>query len=124
MMGLIVVFQVVEQIVCIIFLLSVIFLILKVFNGGFVIVVGYVIFVVLIGVFGGLIVLYIYWNKWKGSLLVMMLNMGLIVNLSYKKMFFELFSYVVLYVFVGLVIFLYNYIDINMFNKVMIEVGY
>ncbi|MFP7233453.1 lipid II flippase MurJ [Bacillus subtilis] len=124
MMGPTAVSQVVEQIVRIIFLLSATFLILKVFNGGLVIAVGYATFAALIGAFGGLIVLYIYWNKRKGSLLAMMPNTGPTANLSYKKMFLELFSYAAPYVFVGLAIPLYNYIDTNTFNKAMIEAGH
>ncbi|AKE24788.1 MULTISPECIES: lipid II flippase MurJ [Bacillus] len=124
MMGPTAVSQVVEQIVRIIFLLSATFLILKVFNGGLVIAVGYATFAALIGAFGGLVVLYIYWNKRKGSLLAMMPNTGPTANLSYKKMFFELFSYAAPYVFVGLAIPLYNYIDTNTFNKAMIEAGH
>ncbi|MDL2030113.1 lipid II flippase MurJ [Bacillus subtilis] len=124
MMGPTAVSQVAEQIVRIIFLLSATFLILKVFNGGLVIAVGYATFAALIGAFGGLVVLYIYWNKRKGSLLAMMPNTGPTANLSYKKMFFELFSYAAPYVFVGLAIPLYNYIDTNTFNKAMIEAGH
>ncbi|MED3669217.1 lipid II flippase MurJ [Bacillus sp. FSL M7-0417] len=124
MMGPTAVSQVVEQIVRIIFLLSATFLILKVFNGGLVVAVGYATFAALIGAFGGLVVLYIYWNKRKGSLLAMMPNTGPTANLSYKKMFFELFSYAAPYVFVGLAIPLYNYIDTNTFNKAMIEAGH
>ncbi|MDD9766464.1 MULTISPECIES: lipid II flippase MurJ [Bacillus] len=124
MMGPTAVSQVVEQIVRIIFLLSATFLILKVFNGGLVIAVGYATFAALIGAFGGLVVLYIYWHKRKGSLLAMMPNTGPTANLSYKKMFFELFSYAAPYVFVGLAIPLYNYIDTNTFNKAMIEAGH
>ncbi|MEC0312633.1 lipid II flippase MurJ [Bacillus subtilis] len=124
MMGPTAVSQVVEQIVRIIFLLSATFLILKVFNGGLVIAVGYATFAALIGAFGGLVVLYIYWNKRKGSLLAMMPNTGPTANLSYKKMFFELFSYAAPYVFVGLAIPLYNYIDTNTFNKAMIKAGH
>ncbi|UEG58415.1 lipid II flippase MurJ [Bacillus sp. BC1-43] len=124
MMGPTAVSQVVEQIVRIIFLLSATFLILKVFNGGLVIAVGYATFAALIGAFGGLVVLYIYWNKRKGSLLAMMPNTGPTANLSYKKMFFELFSYAAPYVFVGLAIPLYNYIDTNTFNKAMIDAGH
>ncbi|ASB71045.1 putative cell division protein YtgP [Bacillus subtilis subsp. subtilis] len=54
----------------------------------------------------------------------MMPNTGPTANLSYKKMFFELFSYAAPYVFVGLAIPLYNYIDTNTFNKAMIEAGH
>ncbi len=104
--------------------MSATYLILKVFNGGLVIAVGYATFAALIGAFGGLVVLYIYWNKRKGSLLAMMPNTGPTANLSYKKMFFELFSYAAPYVFVGLAIPLYNYIDTNTFNKAMIEAGH
>ncbi|MCI4139779.1 oligosaccharide flippase family protein, partial [Bacillus vallismortis] len=41
-----------------------------------------------------------------------------------KQMFFELFSYAAPYVFFGLAIPLYNYIDTNTFKKAMIEAGH
>ncbi|WNV78796.1 polysaccharide biosynthesis protein [Bacillus atrophaeus] len=124
MMGPTAVSQVVEQLARIIFLLSATYIVLKVIDGGLVIAVGYATFAALIGAFGGLIVLYYYWNKRKGDLLAMQPNTGPTADLSYKKMFLELFSYAAPYVFVGLAIPLYSYIDTNTFNKAMIEAGY
>ncbi|MGV7066633.1 putative polysaccharide biosynthesis protein [Bacillus velezensis] len=124
MMGPTAVSQVVEQLARIIFLLGATYLILRVINGGLVIAVGYATFAALIGSFGGLVVLYIYWNKRKGDLLAMKPNLVPSANLSYKKMFIELFSYAAPYVFVGLAIPLYSYIDTNTFNKAMIAAGH
>lgn len=85
MMGPTAVSQVVEQLARIIFLLGATYLILRVINGGLVIAVGYATFAALIGSFGGLVVLYIYWNKRKGDLLAMKPNLVPSANLSYKK---------------------------------------
>ncbi|TYS29750.1 polysaccharide biosynthesis protein [Bacillus pumilus] len=124
MMGPTAVSQVVEQIVRIIFLLTATYVILKVLNGGLVIAVGYATFAALIGSFGGLFTLYVYWIKRKDKLLAMQPNSGPNLGLSYKKIFIELFSYAGPYVFVGLAIPLYSYIDTNTINKAMINAGF
>ncbi|MDA1477677.1 putative polysaccharide biosynthesis protein [Bacillus changyiensis] len=116
--------QVIEQIARIIFLLTATYLTLKVFNGGLVIAIGYATFAALIGAFAGLFILYFYWQKRKDQLLSMQPNLVPSANITYKEMFKELFSYAAPYVFVGLAIPLYQYIDTNTFNKAMIGAGY
>ncbi|MFB8735499.1 hypothetical protein ACEQPO_22400 [Bacillus sp. SL00103] len=44
--------------------------------------------------------------------------------MSYKQMFTELFSYAAPYVFVGLAIPIYSYIDTNTINRAMIASGH
>jgi O-antigen/teichoic acid export membrane protein len=124
MMGPTAVSQVVEQIVRIVFLLSATYIILNVFKGGLVVAVGYATFAALVGAFGSLVVLYFYWKKRSSSLLAMKQNTVPSANLTYTRMFAELYSYALPYVFVGLAIPLYTYIDTNTFNKAMIAAGF
>ncbi|BBP91661.1 hypothetical protein BsIDN1_52790 [Bacillus safensis] len=51
-------------------------------------------------------------------------NTGAHSDLSYKQMFTELFSYAAPYVFVGLAIPIYSYIDTNTINRAMIASGH
>ncbi|KKB75262.1 MULTISPECIES: polysaccharide biosynthesis protein [Bacillus] len=124
MMGPTAVSQVVEQLARIVFLLTATYLVMKVLNGGLVVAVGYATFAALIGAFAGLFTLYFSWQKRKGYLISMKPNLVPPSNITYRQMFKELFSYAAPYVFVGLAIPLYQYIDTNTFNKAMIEAGY
>jgi PST family polysaccharide transporter len=124
MMGPTAVSQVVEQIARIVFLLTATYLVIKVLNGGLVVAVGYATFAALIGAFAGLFTLYIFLAEKKRALLAMKPNLVPSADIKYKQMFKELFSYAAPYVFVGLAIPLYKYIDTNTFNKAMIEAGY
>lgn len=124
MMGPTAVSQVVEQMVRIVFLLTSTYIILKVIGGGLVLAVGYATFAALIGAFGSLIVLYYYWKKRSAELIAMKQNTIPSANLSYARMFAELYSYALPFVFVGLAIPLYTYIDTNTFNKAMIAAGF
>ena len=124
MMGPTAVSQVVEQLARIVFLLTATYLVMKVLNGGLVVAVGYATFAALIGAFAGLFTLYFSWQKRKGDLLALKPNLVPPSNITYKQMFKELFSYAAPYVFVGLAIPLFQYIDTNTFNKAMIEAGF
>ncbi len=124
MMGPTAVSQVVEQIARIVFLLTATYLVIKVLNGGLVVAVGYATFAALIGAFAGLFTLYFSWQKRKGALLALKPNLVPSADITYRQMFKELFSYAAPYVFVGLAIPLYQYIDTNTFNKAMIAAGY
>jgi len=124
MMGPTAVSQVVEQIARIVFLLTATYLVIKVLDGGLVVAVGYATFAALIGAFAGLFTLYFSWQKRKGALLALKPNLVPSANITYRQMFKELFSYAAPYIFVGLAIPLYQYIDTNTFNKAMIAAGY
>lgn len=78
----------------------------------------------MIGAFAGLFTLYFSWQKRKGALLALKPNLVPSADITYRQMFKELFSYAAPYVFVGLAIPLYQYIDTNTFNKAMIAAGY
>ncbi|WP_044893347.1 putative polysaccharide biosynthesis protein [Bacillus alveayuensis] len=122
-MGPTAVSQVVEQIVRIVFLLASSYFILKVWHGDLVTAVGYATFAAFVGAIGGLIVLLIYWFRRKHKLLAMQENTVPPSNIPLKQMFTELFRYAGPFVFVGLAIPLYQYIDTNTFNKAMIQIG-
>lgn len=122
-MGPTAVSQVIEQIVRIVFLLASTYLILNVLNGDLVMAVGYATFAAFVGAIGGLCVLMVYWFKRKHKLLAMQENKVPPTDISIKQMFKELFRYAGPFVFVGLAIPLYQYIDTNTFNKAMIQIG-
>jgi len=115
--------QVVEQIVRIVFLLTSTYLILNVWNGDLVMAVGYATFAAFVGAVGSLLVLMVYWLRRKHKLLALQKNKVPPSNIPIKHMFLELFRYAGPFVFVGLAIPLYQYIDTNTFNKAMIEIG-
>ncbi|MCM3442710.1 putative polysaccharide biosynthesis protein [Metabacillus halosaccharovorans] len=122
-MGPTAVSQVVEQLVRIVFLLVSTYLIMNVLNGGLVLAVGYATFAAFVGAIGGLIVLFIYWIRRKHTLLAMKENVVETVSMPLGKMFREVFRYAGPFVFVGLAIPIYNYIDTVTFNRAMLHVG-
>ncbi|WP_078432278.1 putative polysaccharide biosynthesis protein [Metabacillus halosaccharovorans] len=122
-MGPTAVSQVVEQLVRIVFLLASTYLIMNVLNGGLVLAVGYATFAAFVGAIGGLIVLFIYWIRRKHTLLAMKENVVETVSMPLGKMFREVFRYAGPFVFVGLAIPIYNYIDTVTFNRAMLQVG-
>ncbi|MFS0880486.1 cell division protein [Bacillus sp. 7586-K] len=123
-MGPTAVSQVIEQLVRIVFLLVATYLVLNVFNGGLVLAVGYATFAAFVGAIGGLLILFVYWVKRKHTLLAMQENIVTSRNIPLGKMFREVFTYAGPFVFVGLAIPIYNYIDTNTFNRAMIDAGY
>lgn len=122
-MGPTAVSQVVEQLVRIVFLLASTYLIMNVLNGGLVLAVGYATFAAFVGAIGGLIVLFIYWLRRKHTLLAMRENLVETSSIPLGKMFKEVFRYAGPFVFVGLAIPIYNYIDTVTFNRAMLNSG-
>lgn len=122
-MGPTAVSQVVEQLVRIVFLLASTYLIMNVLNGGLVLAVGYATFAAFVGAIGGLIVLFIYWLRRKHTLLAMRENLIETSSIPLGKMFKEVFRYAGPFVFVGLAIPIYNYIDTVTFNRAMLNSG-
>lgn len=122
-MGPTAVSQVVEQLVRIVFLLASTYLIMNVLNGGLVLAVGYATFAAFVGAIGGLIVLFIYWLRRKHTLLAMRENLVETASIPLGKMFKEVFRYAGPFVFVGLAIPIYNYIDTVTFNRAMLNSG-
>ncbi|KKI88831.1 cell division protein [Bacillus sp. SA1-12] len=122
-MGPTAVSQVIEQIVRIVFLLGATYLIINVLKGSFVLAVGYATFAAFVGAIGGLLVLFFYWIRRKHTLLAMQANRVETKALPLGSMFKEVFRYAGPFVFVGLAIPIYNYIDTSSFNHAMFEAG-
>ncbi|UPG64870.1 oligosaccharide flippase family protein [Metabacillus endolithicus] len=122
-MGPTAVSQVVEQLVRIVFLLVSTYIVMNVLNGGLVLAVGYATFAAFVGAVGGLVVLFIYWVKRKGTLLAMQDNPIEAEPMPLGRMFKEVFRYAGPFVFVGLAIPIYNYIDTLTFNRAMLSTG-
>ncbi|MCM3162764.1 polysaccharide biosynthesis protein [Metabacillus litoralis] len=122
-MGPTAVSQVVEQLVRIVFLLVSTYIVMNVLNGGLVLAVGYATFAAFVGAVGGLVVLFIYWVKRKGTLLAMQDNPIQAEPMPLGRMFKEVFRYAGPFVFVGLAIPIYNYIDTLTFNRAMLSTG-
>ncbi|WP_299089258.1 polysaccharide biosynthesis protein [uncultured Metabacillus sp.] len=122
-MGPTAVSQVIEQIVRIVFLLAATFLIINVLKGSFVLAVGYATFAAFVGAIGGLLVLFFYWIRRKHTLLAMQANKVETKALPLGAMFKEVFRYAGPFVFVGLAIPIYNYIDTSSFNRAMFAAG-
>lgn len=123
-MGPTAVSQVIEQLVRIVFLLAATYLIMNVFNGGLVLAIGYATFAAFVGAIGGLLVLLVYWIRRKHTLQALQENKVATKSMPLGLMFKEVFRYAGPFVFVGLAIPIYNYIDTNTFNGAMIEAGY
>lgn len=123
-MGPTAVSQVIEQLVRIVFLLGATYLIINVLKGGMVLAVGYATFAAFVGAIGGMLVLIYYWMKRKHTLLALQENKVITQQKPLSGMFKEVFSYAGPFVFVGLAIPIYNYIDTNTFNRSMYDAGY
>ncbi|XQY91059.1 putative polysaccharide biosynthesis protein [Metabacillus sp. HB246100] len=122
-MGPTAVSQVIEQLVRIVFLLAATYLVLNVFNGGMVLAIGYATFAAFVGAIGGLLVLFVYWVRRKHTLLAITGEQFETKKIPLGDMFKEVFRYAGPFVFVGLAIPIYGYIDTNTFMKAMIAAG-
>ncbi|MFD1739272.1 oligosaccharide flippase family protein [Bacillus salitolerans] len=115
--------QVIEQLVRIIFLLVSVYFILKVGNGELSTAIGYATFAAFVGALGGLAVLGWYFLKRRQSLNVLLANSKPNVKISSKEMIKELLTYAGPFVFVGLAIPLYQYVDQYTLNRTLVENG-
>lgn len=122
-MGPTAVSQVVEQIVRIIFLLTASYIIMRVLDGEIATAVAYSTFAAFVGALGGLVVLLVYWLKRKPYLDKMLEESKPPSPLTNKEMYKELLSYAGPFVFVGLAIPLFQYIDQFTFNRAMVQIG-
>ncbi|MGG3800048.1 putative polysaccharide biosynthesis protein [Metabacillus fastidiosus] len=124
-MGPTAVSQVIEQLVRIAFLLGATYYILKIMDGGnLVLAVGYATFAATVGAIGGLIVLIVYWLRRKNSLLAMKENEIPVHDVSIKSIFKEVLRYAAPFVFIGLAIPIYQLIDTYTFIGSMRAAGY
>ncbi|MFS0864484.1 putative polysaccharide biosynthesis protein [Fredinandcohnia sp. 179-A 10B2 NHS] len=122
-MGPTAVSQVIEQIARVIFLLASSFIVIKGLNGEQVTAVGFANFAALIGAIGGLAVLIFVWFKRKPHLDELLATSKPQTDMTTREMYRELLSYAGPFVFVGLAMPLYQYIDQYTFNKAMLAFG-
>ncbi|WNF36115.1 polysaccharide biosynthesis protein [Bacillaceae bacterium IKA-2] len=123
-MGPTAVSQVIEQIVRIIFILSLTFIIVNLLNGSVALAVAFATFGAFVGALGGLTVLLIYWYKRKGYLQKQIEKSKVNHQMPLSSMYKELVSYALPLSFVGLAIPLFQTIDLMTFNKALMAVGY
>jgi O-antigen/teichoic acid export membrane protein len=116
--------QVVEQLVRVVFLLGSLYVVLRVLNGEMSVAIGFATFAAFTGAAGGLAVLVWYWFRRKKHLDTLLEKDPASVDISYKKMYKELVSYAMPFVFVGLAMPLYQLIDTFSFNSAMAMAGY
>ncbi|WP_110114177.1 polysaccharide biosynthesis protein [Bacillus sp. CGMCC 1.16541] len=122
-MGPTAVSQVIEQVVRIVFLLASTYIVIKVLGGSIATAVGFATFAAFVGALGGLAVLLWYWKKRKPHLDSLLEQSVTPTRISTASMFKELFTYALPFVFVGLAIPLYQFVDQFTFNKAMIAAG-
>jgi O-antigen/teichoic acid export membrane protein len=122
-MGPTAVSQVVEQLVRIAFLLAASYVVIKVYKGTVATAVGFATFAAFVGALGGLGVLLWYWKKRKPHLDKLLETSVAPADITTGQMLKELFTYAGPFVFVGLAIPLFQYVDQYTFNKAMIAAG-
>ncbi|SFE95337.1 putative polysaccharide biosynthesis protein [Alteribacillus iranensis] len=122
-MGPTAVSQVIEQVVRIIFILSVAYAVLYIWNGDLGTAIGFATFGAFIGGLGALVVLAVYWKKRKGFIQKQVENSVETEPIPLTKMYKELISYALPLSFVGLAIPLFQLVDMFTFNNALIASG-
>jgi polysaccharide transporter, PST family len=115
--------QVIEQLVRIVFLLVSVYLILKVGSGELSTAIGYATFAAFVGALGGLAVLGWFWQKRKMDFKALLEEDKSEVTIDSKDMVKELLTYAGPFVFVGLAIPLYQYVDTYTLNTALSAIG-
>ncbi len=118
-MGPTAVSQVIEQLVRIIFILSITFLLVSVYQGNTGTAVAFATFGAFVGALGGLAVLVIYWFKRREYLNRQLEESKVDHQIPLVKMYRELISYALPLSFVGLAIPLFQLIDLFTFNNAL-----
>ncbi|MFD2046380.1 oligosaccharide flippase family protein [Ornithinibacillus salinisoli] len=122
-MGPTAVSQVVEQIVRIIFLLTAVFLVLKVFDGELAFAVGLATFAAFLGAIASYVVLLVYWKKRKPFLDKNISQQKHVYDIPKKDLMKELFRYAGPFVIVSVSIPLFQFVDNLTFSKTMVKIG-
>ncbi len=123
-MGPTAVSQVIEQLVRVVFLLSATYIVIKMVDGKMATAVGFATFAAFVGALGGLVVLLIYLKVRKPYFDELLEKSKPQTEMTTKDMYKELLSYAGPFVFVGLAIPLYTYVDVFTFNNAMINTGF
>ncbi len=118
--------QIIEQIVRIAFVLVSTFIIVKMLDGTIVKAVSYATFGAFVGAVASIVVLFIFWRRFKTShqLKRNIKSRSRTLEVSYKELLLELLYYAGPFVLVGIAIPLYQAIDSFTFNKAMYIAGY
>ncbi|WP_409297132.1 putative polysaccharide biosynthesis protein [Peribacillus sp. SCS-26] len=122
-MGPTAVSQVVEQLVRIIVLLGGAFVVLKVMDGSLVTAISAATFAAFVGAIGSLAVLVWYWIKRKPNFDKLLEEDKGTLDVSLKDIYKEIILYAIPFVFVGIAMPLFQWIDTLTFNRAMAEAG-
>lgn len=123
-MGPTAVSQVLEQLVRIVFILSMAYSVLYIMDGDLGTAVGFATFGAFVGGLGGLAVLLFYWKKRKYFIRQQVEESTVDHNLPLTKMYKELIMYALPFSFVGLAIPLFQLVDLFTFNNALTASGY
>lgn len=115
--------QVIEQIVRIIFLLIGAYVVLNVFNGSLSTAISAATFAAFVGGLGGILVLLWYWKKERPYLNELLKRDKGTVNISLVEIYKEIILYSIPFVFVGIAIPLFQFIDQATFSRAMVSIG-
>ncbi|MFS0780500.1 putative polysaccharide biosynthesis protein [Bacillus sp. 1P06AnD] len=115
--------MVVEQIIRIIVLLGGAFVIMYLMDGSVVTAISVATFAAFVGAIGSLVVLLWSWKKRKPYLDRMVLNDKHSVSISMPEMYKEIILYSIPFVFVGIAMPLFQFVDTLTFNKAMASIG-
>lgn len=116
--------QLVEQIVRIIVVLVGAFIMMRIFGGTAQSAISFALFASFIGALGGLAVMGYYWKKTKPEFdLKLAESVHSADDFSYVKIYKEVLTYSIPYVFVGIASTLFQLIDMLTFNTAMAEIG-
>ncbi|MFJ5624341.1 oligosaccharide flippase family protein [Peribacillus loiseleuriae] len=115
--------QVIEQIVRIAFLLSGVFIVLKVMDGDLVTAISFATFAATAGAIGGMFVLLWYWRKHKPVLKEQLLADRGQMDISLPEIYKEVFVSSIPFIFVGIAMPLFQQVDSLTYSKAMVSVG-
>ncbi|WP_342505479.1 polysaccharide biosynthesis protein [Sporosarcina sp. FSL K6-2383] len=115
--------QLVEQIVRIIFVLAGAFIVVKLMDGSPKTAVNFAVFAAFIGAIAGFAILYKYWRGFKPEFDHLLANSPPADNVSFSRMYKELFTYIFPFILVGVINPLYQFVDMITFNDAMVSIG-
>ncbi|WP_026693608.1 putative polysaccharide biosynthesis protein [Peribacillus kribbensis] len=122
-MGPTAVSQVIEQLIRVIVLLGGTYFVLRVMDGNLVTAISVATFAAFIGAVGSLAVLIWYWVKRKSYLDKLLEEDKGTMQISLKEIYKEIIIYAIPFVFVGIAMPLFQWIDTLTFNRAMIDAG-
>ncbi len=115
--------QVVEQIVRITFVLTAGFIIVVLYDGSYATAVSFATFAAFIGALGSVLVLLKFWQTKKQGFYDAIEAQQTYYHQSLKGLLYELFSYAIPFILVGIATPLYQLVDLFTFNRAMEAIG-